>query len=150
MDYIKDRYMGIADDLMMIYIPMHTKNHWYLMIVDIWDKKLVYLNSFHSLDCAETEFQGFTNQRCGKHESKDAVPPLVSMFEPDIPPTGQQEYGSMDCGVWDVNERSRMSIAVQLVTSQHNPLCEVISDRAVNYWDAEMLRNHQAEPNSTA
>ncbi|MED6115667.1 hypothetical protein PIB30_092896 [Stylosanthes scabra] len=57
MDYIIGRYTGYADDLMMIYIPIHTKNHWYLMIVDMWDKKLVYLDSFQSPDPEETKFR---------------------------------------------------------------------------------------------
>ncbi|MED6225073.1 hypothetical protein PIB30_090267 [Stylosanthes scabra] len=45
MDYIKKRYMGLADGLMAIYIPMHIGRHWYLMIIDIWNRKLVYLDS---------------------------------------------------------------------------------------------------------
>ncbi|MED6110129.1 hypothetical protein PIB30_040102 [Stylosanthes scabra] len=82
MEYIKQRYMGLADDLMMIYVPMHIGNHWYLMIVGshqrqnhevvyethkadnillagglgcyIWEKKLVYLDSCKSTEEVET------------------------------------------------------------------------------------------------
>ncbi|MED6203630.1 hypothetical protein PIB30_001328 [Stylosanthes scabra] len=144
MDYIKDRYMGKADDLMM-------------------DKKLVYLDSFHSLDDEETQFRVAQIIAVGEYiekmirdrafwESKDAFPPLVSTFEPDLPPTGQQEYGSMDCGVWVcewmMNSHLWLDYRLELVTSRENPLSQVISDCAVNYWDAEMLRNHQRDRHS--
>ncbi|MED6133134.1 hypothetical protein PIB30_025770 [Stylosanthes scabra] len=84
MDYIKQRYMGKADEitrvrgtsadrgvlvflclfpmslgvfLSQIYIPMHVLNHWYLMIIDLWDKKLVYIDSLKSEDMKITELR---------------------------------------------------------------------------------------------
>ncbi|MED6123215.1 hypothetical protein PIB30_047040 [Stylosanthes scabra] len=55
LDYIKERYMGKVDDVHQIYIPMHIGRHWYLLIISLWDKKLVYLDSLKSDDVKETE-----------------------------------------------------------------------------------------------
>ncbi|MED6225072.1 hypothetical protein PIB30_090266 [Stylosanthes scabra] len=45
----------------------------------------------------------------------------------------------------EINDSTRMSLAVDLVTSPHNPLADVIWEKVVNFWDAEMLRNHKDE-----
>ncbi|MED6136755.1 hypothetical protein PIB30_058821 [Stylosanthes scabra] len=205
MDYIIDRYMGVADDLMMIYVPMHIMNHWYLMIIDMWDKKLVYLDSFKSVDCNETKLRITLMKEVARYvdsllkqdkfwEDKTSFRPSVADFDPIAPITGQQLPESQDCGVWmcqwminshlwleyemdasvpsvippclhmtcvpiisplifdmhcytsqEINVTTRIALAVDLVMSPHNPLAETISERAVNFWDAEMLRNHKAE-----
>ncbi|XLU43309.1 hypothetical protein S245_038123, partial [Arachis hypogaea] len=44
-EYIRSRFMGYADDLWMIYVPMHRDNHWYLMVVDLVNCNLLYLDS---------------------------------------------------------------------------------------------------------
>ncbi|MED6209010.1 hypothetical protein PIB30_050484 [Stylosanthes scabra] len=163
MDYIKDRYMGLADDLMMVYVPMHVNNHWYLMVIDFWDKKLVYLDSFKSADHNETTLRlslmvevatylEHVIQNTDFWDDKTIIPPTLSDFEPIYPDAGQQPDGTLDVCQWmmnsqmwldytldEVNDNTRMAIALDLVTSEHNPLGETISDRAVNYWDAEML-----------
>ncbi|MED6122210.1 hypothetical protein PIB30_037642 [Stylosanthes scabra] len=101
MDYIKNRYMGPADDLMMIYVPMHIGHHWYLMIIEIWDRKLVYLDSFKSDDVAEIELRLRQMKDVAKYveemlrdksfwEAKDTMPPFVADYEPEIPFVGSK------------------------------------------------------------
>ncbi|MED6203937.1 hypothetical protein PIB30_004067 [Stylosanthes scabra] len=173
MDYIKDRYMGKADDLMMIYVLMHLGNHWYLLIIDLWEKQLVYLNSFKSTENEVTQLRLSLIREVARYVEdlvnepdfwvdQDAVRPIVFEFEPLCRDCGQQEPLSLDCGVWvcqwmmnihlwmdyqeeEVNESTRMAIVVDLVSSENNPITENISKRAVNFWDAEMLRNHKSE-----
>ncbi|MED6131027.1 hypothetical protein PIB30_006355 [Stylosanthes scabra] len=136
MDYIKDRYMGYADDLKTVRFPQtcclefnHPGKFVEAMLKD---------NSFWA---AEEHF-----------------PPFVSDYKPLVPEVGRQADGSMDCGVWvcqcmvnshlwldynlqDINDSTRISLAIDLVTSPQNPLANLIWERAVNFWDAEMLRD---------
>ncbi|MED6149950.1 hypothetical protein PIB30_067505 [Stylosanthes scabra] len=91
----------------LIYVPMHIGRHWYLLIIDIWNLRLVYLDSLKPSEVRETQLR------------------IAQIMEVKI------------------NDRTRMSLAVDLVTSPQNPLADVIWERAVNHWDAEMLRNHK-------
>ncbi|MED6120545.1 hypothetical protein PIB30_021708 [Stylosanthes scabra] len=168
MEYIKDRYMGLADDLLMIYVPMHIGSHWYLMIVDIWEKKLMYLDSCKSDDAEETKRHKDQMREVAKYlgvlirsrsfwKNKDAHPPLISEFDPEEATTGQ-----MDCGVWvcqwmlnshkwldydiePIDASTRMRIATQLVLGPHNPLAASVTEKAVKFWNAEMVGNYKEE-----
>ncbi|KAL4365364.1 hypothetical protein AHAS_Ahas07G0098700 [Arachis hypogaea] len=48
LDFIKRKYMGFADKLMKIYVPLFRDGHWYLVIVDLCNGELVYLDSAKS------------------------------------------------------------------------------------------------------
>ncbi|MED6160531.1 hypothetical protein PIB30_052248 [Stylosanthes scabra] len=178
MDYIKDRYMGHADGLKTMYVPMHIGRHWYLLIIDIWGRQLVYLDSMKSEDVQDTEArigQMMEVARFVESMLKDKsfwladeyFPPFVSDYEPLVPEVGHQADRSMDCGVWvcqwmvnshlwldynlpEINSSTRMSLAVDLVTSPHNPLANAIWEKAVNFWDAEMLRDFRARAQGDA
>ncbi|MED6185526.1 hypothetical protein PIB30_057945, partial [Stylosanthes scabra] len=156
-----------------IYVPIHIGNHWYLMIVDIWDKKLMYLDSCKSTDAAATntriehmrevaKYLGVLIRSRSLWKNKEAHPPLISEFDPEEAVTGQQAPGTMDCGVWvcqwminshkwldydiePVDESTRMRIAVQLVVGPHNPLAESVTQKAVKFWNSEMVRNYKEE-----
>ncbi|MED6130963.1 hypothetical protein PIB30_005617 [Stylosanthes scabra] len=139
-----------------IYIPMHIGRHWYLMLINIWGREIVYLDSQRSDDERETsarvaqmmEVARFVEEMLREKSfwsKKDAYPPYVTDYEPLAPDVGYQAPGSMDYGVWEINASTRMALAVDLVTSPQNPLADVIWERAVNFWDAEMLRNHRIE-----
>ncbi|MED6215696.1 hypothetical protein PIB30_000702 [Stylosanthes scabra] len=149
MEYIKNRYMGIADDLLM-----------YLMIVDIWDRKLVYLDSLKSDDAEETgrrlkqmrevaKYLGMLVKSRTLWKNKDACPPLIADFNPEQPMTGQQAAGSMDCGVWvcqwmlnshkwldydiePIDASTRMRIATQLVSGRTIPWRIVLQRRRLS------------------
>ncbi|XLS66023.1 hypothetical protein HN51_025997 [Arachis hypogaea] len=45
LEYVERRYMGPVDDITKIYIPMYTEGHWYLMVVDMCNQNLIYLDS---------------------------------------------------------------------------------------------------------
>ncbi|XP_020969465.1 uncharacterized protein LOC110267941 [Arachis ipaensis] len=38
-DYIRSTYTGFADNLLMIYVPIHIDDHWFLMVVDRFMRK---------------------------------------------------------------------------------------------------------------
>ncbi|XLU22489.1 hypothetical protein S245_058555, partial [Arachis hypogaea] len=50
LDYIAAKYMGMVENLVKIYVPIYIERHWYLMIVDMLEGKLVYLDSLKDKD----------------------------------------------------------------------------------------------------
>ncbi|KAL4389395.1 hypothetical protein AHAS_Ahas03G0040800 [Arachis hypogaea] len=44
-EFIRSNFMGYADNLHRIYVPMYREQHWYLMIVDLVFCRLIYLDS---------------------------------------------------------------------------------------------------------
>ncbi|KAL4287716.1 hypothetical protein HN51_055363 [Arachis hypogaea] len=45
LEYIKRNFMDKADKLFKVYIPFYMNDHWYLIIIDFFNWKLVYLDS---------------------------------------------------------------------------------------------------------
>ncbi|MED6208189.1 hypothetical protein PIB30_042777 [Stylosanthes scabra] len=148
MDYVKHRYMGLADDIVKSICEAQDTQ----LRIGLMKEVGRYLESM-------LKDSGFWS-------NPETLRPQIGDFEPECPETGRQADGTcvslriMDCGVWvcewminshlwqdymleDVNSITMMTIAVDLVTSQNNPLAEAISDRAVNFSDAEMLRNYR-------
>ncbi|MED6195003.1 hypothetical protein PIB30_033923 [Stylosanthes scabra] len=55
---IRKRFMGLADKLRQVYVPMLRGKHWYLMIVDMYQTSLIYLDSLkYPEDTAELKKQ---------------------------------------------------------------------------------------------
>ncbi|XLU22997.1 hypothetical protein S245_059063, partial [Arachis hypogaea] len=90
LDYIVAKYMGFADNLLKIYVPFHMRRHWYLMIVDMWDEKLIYLDSLKS-----------TVERQARIDQMMEVARLLELLLTD---TSSYEckttVSNNDCGVW--------------------------------------------------
>ncbi|QHO21253.1 Sentrin-specific protease [Arachis hypogaea] len=104
-EYIRSRFMGYADDLWMIYVPMHRDNHWYLMVVDLVNCNLLYLDSAKDSNHRESRVSQMKN----------------------------------DCG--DVNDHTRMRLALDLVMGAYNPIARDVGRRAVRNWDSQMQRS---------
>ncbi|KAL4293272.1 hypothetical protein S83_062330 [Arachis hypogaea] len=66
----------------------------------------------------------------------------------------------MDCGVWvaewmiqydlwasydlqEVNDSTRMTIAVDLVMGDHNPISKEVQEKAVKFWDRNMICSYK-------
>ncbi|QHO12427.1 Ulp1 protease family, carboxy-terminal domain protein [Arachis hypogaea] len=161
LDYIKAKYMGLADNLLKIYVSLHSGCHWYLMIVDMWEEKLVYLDLLkrtseregrinQMLAVARFIDQMLADKSC--YEKQNITPKKVSNFKVFEPLVSQQAEDSMDCGVWvsqwmtlthlwasyeleEVNDSTRMALAIDLVMGSHNPIAEEVAEKARRYWD---------------
>ncbi|RYR34994.1 hypothetical protein Ahy_A10g050068 [Arachis hypogaea] len=89
-------------------------------------------------------------------ESKTTVPKCISKFRIHKPHISQQATDSMDCGVWvaewmihydlwasydlqEINDTARMAIAVDLAMGDHNPIFEEVQQKAVQFWDRNMI-----------
>ncbi|XLS71899.1 hypothetical protein HN51_028764 [Arachis hypogaea] len=120
LDYIVAKYMGFADNLRKIYVPLHMGRHWYLMIVDMWDQNLIYLDSLKS----SNERQARIDQMLEVH----GLQSLGCIVDDPIRFVGIE-----------VNDSTRMIIAVDLVMRDHNPISEEVQQKVVKFWDRNMI-----------
>ncbi|QHN95554.1 Ulp1 protease family, carboxy-terminal domain protein [Arachis hypogaea] len=151
-EFIRNRFMGYADGLWMIYVPMHRDNHWFVMVVDLVNCNLLYLDSTKDGDrrdarVSQMKFVAFflenmlEDKRFWKNE--EHFKPHPSTFDVTEPPIGQQAEGSNDCG--DVNDHTRMRLALDLVMGPYNPIAHDVGRRAVRHWDIQMQRSTKKE-----
>ncbi|QHN99829.1 Ulp1 protease family, carboxy-terminal domain protein [Arachis hypogaea] len=102
LEYIERCYVGPVDDITKIYIPMYTEGHWYLMVVDMRNRHLIYLDPFKE--------EKLYDQRVGQmqfvalflhtmlrgrrfYQKKNSIPAMIKDFKLTEPITGQQgEY----------------------------------------------------------
>ncbi|RYQ81813.1 uncharacterized protein LOC107624248 isoform X1 [Arachis ipaensis] len=165
LDYIVAKYTGFADNLLKIYVPLHMRGHWYLMIVDMWDENLIYLDSLKSSVDRQARIDKMLEvarllelllSETSSYFGKTTVPKSISKFRIQEPQISQQAADSNDCGVWVaewmiqydlwasydlqvINEHTRMTIAVDLVMGEHNPISEEVQQKAVQFWDTNMI-----------
>ncbi|XP_029125254.1 uncharacterized protein LOC109789341 isoform X2 [Cajanus cajan] len=163
MDFIKEEFMGNLKFLQKIFIPINDNNdHWYLLVVDIYERKLLILDS---LPCvARDKHRKLQVHRLAIYldelndDDKFIYKHVISDFPIVVPKNlGRQEHGSGDCGVWvckwmkdcgysndyhevQVNPSTRMQIALNLVNCCYNELKEDIFRKAVQHWDASMAK----------
>ncbi|KAL4344286.1 hypothetical protein AHAS_Ahas11G0163200 [Arachis hypogaea] len=161
---IRNKYMrSKVDRVSRIYQPMWCDQHWYLMIIDVPRRKLIYLDSLRDPNEADARKTGMLRVALylegvtlGKSwlSAEGALRPRFSAFdfeEPDIP---QQERNSMDCGVWvaqwmirehlwkdygvqHVNSARRMRLAVDLVLKSHNEIAHEVVTKAFAHWETK-------------
>ncbi|KAL4356824.1 hypothetical protein AHAS_Ahas09G0125300 [Arachis hypogaea] len=155
LEYIKRKFMGKADQLFKIYISLHTEDHWYLMIIDFFNWKLVYLDllkdSKLTKSCKDKMlymafflenllYDDFFYERTPNEMHK---PSTYEIVEPEM---GQQADGLVWVAQWMiqshlwsnydlpvVNEHTRMRLAVDIVLRRHNPYRAEISWKVVEY-----------------
>ncbi|KAL4370440.1 hypothetical protein AHAS_Ahas06G0066000 [Arachis hypogaea] len=159
--FIRHKYMKYVDETANIYIPLNKDHHWYLMVVDLREKALIYLDFAKYIDAREgrmdqMEYMAFFLLRLLNdrkfYRKKESKCPDRSEFDFREPMTSQQRPNSLDCGVWVtqwmqlselwtsydleiVNDIHRMQLAMDLVMSRANPIRSKICQRAVEYWD---------------
>ncbi|RYR59486.1 hypothetical protein Ahy_A05g025378 [Arachis hypogaea] len=121
---------------LQIYIPLHKDRHWFLMVVDLKEELLIYLDSLkdHSERDARVDQMTYvafflqTVLRDRKLYSKcDSVPPMTSAYRVRKPITGQQEPTSM-------------RLALDLIMAKSNPTRDEICKLACKHWE-ETLDN---------
>ncbi|XLS78830.1 hypothetical protein HN51_063055 [Arachis hypogaea] len=147
----------------MVYQPMWCDQHWYLMIIDVREQKLIYVDSLR--DPREADARKTAMMRVALYlegmtlgnswlSGDGAMRPRFSAFkfeESDVP---QQAADSMDCGIWvaqwmirahmwqdygvqHVNAATRMRLAVDLVMKSQNQLAQDSVSKAFAHWQTE-------------
>ncbi|MED6156302.1 hypothetical protein PIB30_013334 [Stylosanthes scabra] len=177
MGYIQRRYMGPLADLLKIYVPIYMGRHWFLMIIHLMDETLIYLNSLKHKDFREARVKMMFDvgdyieamlraDTEGVFKSKGQRIPEISGYGVHEPKISQQDSDSNDCGVWvcewmrtfhtwrdydlqGICDVTRMTLAVDLVYGDHNPMQGDILTRAIESWDNQMVAAASTRRNRT-
>ncbi|KAJ1415155.1 Ulp1 protease family, C-terminal catalytic domain [Sesbania bispinosa] len=142
-----------------VFIPVNDGNfHWFLVVIDFIKKEVVYLYSFPSESRMEIRMRSVKTlelymehllQEPTFYQFESTPKPLVSkfpIFKSNVIRTQNAE--SNDCGAWvimwmvemglnryriQVDEGTRIRIALDLKMNPYNTLQEVIKGRAENW-----------------
>ncbi|MED6158917.1 hypothetical protein PIB30_037465 [Stylosanthes scabra] len=119
--YIEERFMGHADDLKLIYVPLNLDRHWYLMIVDICNSDILYVDSTKEASLWQARVEQINTvakfldtilAEKSFYLREDSIAPGIRDFSFQEPTCGQQTSGGKhvitfqvnnsmrDCGVW--------------------------------------------------
>ncbi|MED6216927.1 hypothetical protein PIB30_012656 [Stylosanthes scabra] len=165
--YIEERFMGHADDLKLIYVPLNLDHHWYLMIVDICNSDILYLDSAKEASLRQARVEQintvakFLDTILAERRfylREDSLAPGIRDFSFQEPTCGQQTSGGRDCGVWVcqwmelwhsrrayelqvVTAETRYRMAVDLVLSKSNKRRDEICTLAADHWNVIINKN---------
>ncbi|MED6141254.1 hypothetical protein PIB30_101494, partial [Stylosanthes scabra] len=139
-EFIRTRFMGFADDLMRIYVPLHKDNHWYLMIIDFMDRKLIYLDSakdksqriFYREYASGQEVLAKTRSPQASPITKRLLSFCLLVDDAELDVVRLQHWGK------EINDQTRFRLALDLVMDRFNPVANEISRRAMDDWDVKM------------
>ncbi|XLT04227.1 hypothetical protein HN51_042976, partial [Arachis hypogaea] len=129
-----------------IFQPMWTDEHFYLMVVDVRRKKLMYFDSFKCT--TETECRKLAMTQALHLESLTIGPKWLSKctaerprfssydFEEPVVPQQHRLSGALWAihSVTEVNDLTRMRIALDLVLRSHNAKAINVVEKAMCYW----------------
>ncbi|MED6223164.1 hypothetical protein PIB30_071325 [Stylosanthes scabra] len=132
---IKEQYMGRANRVLKIYIPICSDGHWFLLLIHTPRRELVYLDSLAS-----------DKSKAKRHRDikKKTEVFLEEMVDHD---------DCNDCGMYlaqwmilyrlggsynveRITEYSRMRLAVDMVLKYHNELRPTFIEDALQHWRA--------------
>ncbi|XLT25569.1 hypothetical protein HN873_043849 [Arachis hypogaea] len=141
-----------------VFIPICEELHWYLVIVDFTSRRLIILDSLPSVEKHQQRKRNaikvatYLEAMLDNHIFNDDKSKVIdcSTFWPITPfglPT--QKNRSNDSGVWvtswmrectlpddfniQINDSTRMRLAVDLVLEEYNDLCRIIQENAWQY-----------------
>ncbi|GAU39001.1 hypothetical protein TSUD_378770 [Trifolium subterraneum] len=124
--------------------------HWYLMVVDFVEKKIVWLDSLHYAERDDFRRRAILQmviilEEILVHKSyNDNITPcsperMISNFSLCKPRHIQQQRpGSHDYGHITVNTATRMKLAIHLVKSKNNLMYDDVLSKAAAYWREEV------------
>ncbi|MED6204893.1 hypothetical protein PIB30_012940 [Stylosanthes scabra] len=151
---IRKKFLGWADRLAQVYVPLLRNGHWYLLIVDMYYSELVYLDSLkNDDDIAERKkqmkFVAFFLETLlsdkGFYKEWDGLYPKCSTYDFSEPWAGQQDELSNDCGVWVAQWMLQATLwggdhTLEVnATTRHNPVRTDICRMAVDDWDKKVM-----------
>ncbi|QHO27711.1 hypothetical protein HN51_024657 [Arachis hypogaea] len=157
---IETAFMGKVNRVCKIYCPIWCENHWFLVVVDVVRRQVVYLDSLKSADTRAkrrreikkvTTFLEELLDHDRWYDAPEKGRELVSDYEIIEPVVVQQDPYSNDCGMFvaqwmimyhlwgnydveKVTDYSRMRLAVDMLLRYHNDNREKIVNAALEYW----------------
>ncbi|MED6184360.1 hypothetical protein PIB30_046700 [Stylosanthes scabra] len=160
LESIKLKFMGKADHLVKICIPMHLRNHWYLMVLDMTNDEMVYFDSnkdpLEMKDHLDQMNYAYFVQKMladpGMYKTWVGFSPKCSDYHPAKPKTGMIAGFGLHNGCcnlyfllttswrWAINDMTRMRLTVDLVLGRHNPIRTDVGKFAVDEWDRQVIQ----------
>ncbi|QHN85968.1 Ulp1 protease family, carboxy-terminal domain protein [Arachis hypogaea] len=166
MTSIRNNYMcSKVDQVTRVYQAMWCDQHWYLMIIDVAQQKLIYLDSLRDPREADAKkmamlhvalyLEGMTLGKSWLSGDR-VMRPRFSAFEFEEPNVPQQAADFMDCGIWiaqwmiraymwqdyevqHVNAATWMRLAVDLFMKSHNQLAQDFVSKAFAHWQTKTV-----------
>ncbi|QHO16002.1 hypothetical protein HN51_031378 [Arachis hypogaea] len=165
MKYIKDNFMGDLATLHQIFVPIHLNSHWFLIVVDLLNEVVKYLDSFKkgtlvtermsAINTLLNYLEEFLSEKnFGETPSfRNIQFSKYKVREPDVP---QQSAESNNCGIWVaqwmqltrywslgnktwvISDYTRMRLAVDLVNDENNSKRDIIEKLAVTDWNKKI------------
>ncbi|MED6220183.1 hypothetical protein PIB30_042411 [Stylosanthes scabra] len=99
-NYFKTHFMNSADNLKKIYVPIHMGFHWFLMIVNLPKKEVVYLDSKKLQKELRMNAINKVLLSDGTYKLPAGISLTISTYKFVEPEVTQQEDGSNDCGIY--------------------------------------------------
>ncbi|KAL4396424.1 hypothetical protein AHAS_Ahas01G0090500 [Arachis hypogaea] len=158
---IRKDFMGMANNVCKIFAPIWSDNHWFLLVVDIVGKELVYLDSLKSA----ARFRAKRIRQIKKvaifleelldddswYEKPTDERLLISDYKLYEPKVVEQDDRSNDCGMYvaqwmilyhlwssyevaKVSYYSRMRLGIDMVLKYHNENRLPVIESAIEYW----------------
>ncbi|XP_016165440.1 uncharacterized protein LOC107608063 [Arachis ipaensis] len=101
--WIRDKYMANIDEVLKIHVPIWHDDHWFLLVIDMLAKQLLYLDSARSAKQRDSHVLQIKKvalfleeivldeswYACKRHER-----PTISEFKLVEPEVNQQEVGT--------------------------------------------------------
>ncbi|XLR47278.1 hypothetical protein S83_031938 [Arachis hypogaea] len=168
MKYIKDNFMGDLATLHQIFVPIHLNSHWFLIVVDLLNEVVKYLDSFKkgtlvtermsAINTLLNYLEEFLSEKnFGETPSfRNIQFSKYKVREPDVP---QQSAESNNCGIWVaqwmqltrywslgnktwvISDYTRMRLAVDLVNDENNSKRDIIEKLAVTDWNKKIQQS---------
>ncbi|KAJ1377963.1 Ulp1 protease family, C-terminal catalytic domain [Sesbania bispinosa] len=161
MGYYQAKFMGKINYVRKIFVPINDENlHWYLMVVDLNQKKIVMLDSLPYV-----LRNGWRKRYVKKlamfieemlldpsfYDRTTMDKPIISDFPIEVPHGLGYQHNGYDCGVWVamwmtgcvwrdgynkivVTPHTRMRLAIDLVQDKYNYIKYDVINLAVKHW----------------
>ncbi|KAJ1417976.1 Ulp1 protease family, C-terminal catalytic domain [Sesbania bispinosa] len=138
-DYYFEHFMGKIEFLSKIFVPLNDdNNHWYLMVMDMRQQKLVLLDSFPTAD---------RNDIRRREVKKMAVYLEEMLTHPSFYELRVTMKPRLTEFTLEVDKGARIKLAINLVNKEHNVKNEEILKVATNHWKKNLVRkNNMTRP----
>ncbi|QHN96969.1 Ulp1 protease family, carboxy-terminal domain protein [Arachis hypogaea] len=160
---IKDNFMGDLASLHKIFVPVYLNGHWFLIVVDLLNETVRYLDSFKKctlmterksvINNVLNYLENFlSNKNFGETLSFRNI--QFSKYKFNEPAVPQQSAKLNDCGIWVaqwmhlnrfwildnkvVNDYTRMCLTMDLVNDFNNSKQDIIVELVVTDWNKKM------------
>lgn len=167
--FYQKEFMGNADVVSKIFLPIYDHLHWFLLVIDFVRKELVYLDSYQSSSVLHGRISSIKKLAMfmeeflmdpSFHGTDSNYDYKITKFKIVTPKgLGRQGDGSNDCAVWvinwmmqrgengykiEVDEGSRLKIALQLTLHPFNDKRDLMLAKSLEHKQ-DFIKGYDSE-----